>query len=220
MTDEQYQSLCQRRKTLDELAHLEPVPALWTDKRTRRDSDIPEHVLHGYTPIYDREFSKWRDEPIRLLEIGLNVGASIKMWLQYFTKATIVGMDIADFKFAMPIDEAMLHRFQFVKADQFNADDLRRFTETQQKFDIIVDDGAHASGPIIRSFIHLWSHVKPGGYYVIEDLTEVKNLASHTPDFPNQIEFAQDLIGQIIMGERDIEEAFVSKDLLMLRKKQ
>jgi hypothetical protein len=205
--------------SLDELAHLETVPALWTDKRTRRESD-GNYVLHGYTPFYDREFGKWRDEPIRLLEIGLNVGASIKLWLQYFSKAQIVGMDIMDFKFAMPIDEDLLHRFRFVKANQFSPYDLQRFVESQEMFDIIIDDGSHASGPIIMSFNYLWGHVKPGGYYCIEDFREmVNNPESHTAGFPDQVQFAESLLGRIILGERDVEEAHVSKELLILKKK-
>jgi len=205
--------------TLDELAHQETVPALWTDKRTRREGD-GEYILHGYTPFYDREFSKWRDEPIRLLEIGLNVGASIKLWLQYFSKAEVHGMDIVDFKFAMPIDEDLLHRFRFHKGNQFSPYDLQRFVEDQPEFDIIIDDGAHASGPIIMSFQYLWAKVKPGGYYCIEDFREkVNNPASLTPGYPDQVQFAESLLGRVLLGDEAIEEAFVSKELLMLKKK-
>lgn len=208
------------RPTLDQLAHAEPVAALWTDKRTRREGD-GEYILHGYTPFYDREFTKWRDEPIRLLEIGLNVGASIKLWLQYFSKAKVVGMDINDFAFGMPIEEDLLHRFSFVKANQFSPYDLQRFAENQEPFDIIIDDGAHASGPIIMSHQYLWPLVKPGGYYCIEDFREcVNNPESHSPGFPTQIEFAEALLGRLLLGEHDIEESLVSKELLMLRKKK
>jgi len=212
------------RPTLDQLAHAEPIARLWTDKRTRREGD-GEYVLHGYTPIYDRLFSPWRDEPIRLLEIGLNVGASIKLWLEYFTKAHITGMDIVEFKFAPEIekfivDSAMLNRFEFVKANQFSPYDLQRFVESQDLFDIIIDDGAHASGPIIMSFNYLWGHVKPGGFYCIEDFREaVNNPESHSPGYPDQIQFAESLLGRILLGERDVEEAFVSKELLILKKK-
>lgn len=207
------------RMTLDGLAHQESIAALWTDKRTRREGD-GDYVLHGYTPFYDREFDKWRDEPIRLLEIGLNVGASIKLWLEYFTKAKIVGFDIADFQFGMPIDEGLLHRFSFVKGNQFSPYDLQRFVEDQPMFDIIIDDGSHASGPIIMSFQYLWSKVNPGGYYCIEDFREsVNNPESHSAGFPDQVQFAESLLGRIILGERDVEEAYVSKELLILKKK-
>lgn len=213
------------RPTLDALAHQETVPALWTDKRTRREGDA-HYVLHGYLPFYDREFTKWRDEPIRLLEIGLNVGASIKLWLQYFTQAKIVGLDIVDFKFAPEIeqwvmDAGVLNRFEFFKGSAFSPYDLQRFVESQpEQFDIIIDDGAHSSGTIIMSFNYLWGHVKPGGYYCIEDFREcVNNPESHTPGYPDQVQFAESLLGRIILGERDVEEAYVSKELVMLKKR-
>lgn len=216
----------EQRLTLDELAHKEPIAALWTDKRTRREGD-GDYVLHGYTPFYDREFSKWRDEPISLMEIGLNVGASIKLWLEYFSQAQIVGMDITDFKFAPEIeksliDKGLLNRFTFIKADQFSPHDLQRFAENEGMFDIIIDDGAHASGPIIMSFQYLWSKVSPGGYYCIEDFREcINNPASHSPGFPDQCQFAESLLGRILLGERDdVEEAFISKELLLLKKKK
>jgi hypothetical protein len=208
------------RPSLDELAHAEPVAALWTDKRTRREGD-GEYVLHGYTPFYDREFSKLRDEPIRLLEIGLNVGASIKLWLQYFSQANVVGLDIVDFKFGMPMDEELLKRFEFFKGSAFSPYDLQRFVEAYPDlFDIIIDDGAHSSGTIVMSFNYLWGHVKPGGYYCIEDFREcVNNPDSHSPGYPDQIQFAESLLGKILLGDRDVEEAYVSKELLILKKK-
>lgn len=211
-----------RRMSMDQLAHLETVPALWSDKRSKTPGT--DYVGHDYLRFYDREWSKWRDEPIRMLEIGLNVGASIKLWLQYFSKAQIVGMDVVDFKFATEIEafimqQGLLNRFTFVKGNQFSPYDLQRFVEDQPLFDIIIDDGAHSSGPIIMSFQYLWGKVKPGGYYVIEDLEEVANPASHTPGYPNQVEFVKELLEQVIRGLNDVDEAFVSKELVMLRKK-
>lgn len=107
------------------------------------------------------------------------------------------------------------------QGNQFSPYDLQRFVENQEIFDIIIDDGAHASGPIIMSFNYLWGHVKPGGYYCIEDFREcVNNPASHTPGYPDQVQFAESLLGRILLGERDVEEAHVSKELLMLKKKK
>lgn len=202
---------------MDELAHLETIPELWSDKRSpRKEGEI--YICHDYLKIYEREWSRWRYHPIRLLEIGLNVGASVRLWLQYFTSAKIIGMDINDF--APKVELPDPSRFEFIKGNQFSPYDLQKLVESQELFDIVIDDGAHASGPIIMSFNYLWGHVKPGGYYVIEDLTEVKNAASHSPGYPNQVEWAQELMSRAIMGDVDVEEAFVSKDLIMLRKRK
>jgi hypothetical protein len=214
-----------KRPTLDELAHMEPIARLWTDKRTRREGD-GEYVLHGYTPFYDRFFTTLRDEPIKLLEIGLNVGASVKLWLQYFSKAKVVGLDIADFKFAPEIEEyvigeGLMGRFDFFKGSAFSPYDLQRFVEAYpEQFDIIIDDGAHSSGSIVMAYNYLWGHVKPGGYYCIEDFREcVNNPESHSPGYPDQVQFAESLLGRILLGERDVEEAHISKELLIIKKK-
>jgi hypothetical protein len=39
---------------------------------------------HGYLDIYERHFCQMKDEPIRVLEIGIFNGSSLKMWEEYF----------------------------------------------------------------------------------------------------------------------------------------
>jgi hypothetical protein len=201
------------RPTLDELAHLEMVPELWTDKK----SLTPGYTCHDYLRLYDREFSKWRDEPIRLMEIGLNKGASIKLWLQYFTKASVLGVDIVNFESG--VGELDSSRFTFVRGDQSDTVFWSEFCGKQQPFDIIIDDGCHFSGPIHTAFRSLWLHVKPGGYYIVEDISEVKNPDSRTVGFPNQLEFIQNLVEPVVLGMNDVDEMMVSKDLVILKKK-
>ena len=202
------------KPTLDEIACRETVPALWTDKRSPKEG----FICHDYLKIYEREWSKWRDQPIRMMEIGLNKGASIKLWLEYFTQATIYGIDIEEFKDGVGIPDQS--RFQFRQGDQMDPYFWERLKETDPgDFDIIIDDGCHFSGPIIVAFNSLWGRVKPGGYYVIEDITEARNVESHTPGFPTQVEFVQTFIPQVVFALNDIEEMFVSKDMCMLRKR-
>lgn len=195
---------------MNDLALVEQVPELWTDKSSR---------LHDYLKIYEREFAQWRDQPMKLLEIGLNRGASIKLWLEYFTLAEIYGVDINEFKNEVGIPD--LSRFVFTQGDQSDPQFWKHFDEENPgQFEVIIDDGCHFSGPIIVSFNSLWPKVKAGGYYVIEDLTEVKNMASHTPGFPDQLQFVADFVHQINLKDTDIDEIFYSRDLCILRKKK
>jgi hypothetical protein len=138
----------------------------------------------------------------------------------------VIGLDIVDFKFAPQIEQfivenGLLNRFEFFKGSAFSPYDLQRFVEAYPDlFDIIIDDGAHSSGTIVMSFNYLWGHVKPGGYYCIEDFREcVNNPDSHSPGYPDQIQFAESLLGKILLGDRDVGEAYVSKELLILKKK-
>jgi len=210
--------LAPHRPSMDELAHRETVPELWSDKRSpRKEGEI--YVCHDYLKIYEREWAKWRDQPIRLMEIGLNVGASIKLWLDYFTQADIVGVDIADFQSKVGLFDP--NRFNFLKGDQF---DVNFWNEVKSKypngFDIIIDDGAHSSGAIQTTFACMWGAVKPGGYYVIEDLGECwNNPASHTKGYMDQLQHAQEIALAAYKGELDIAEVYCSKELCILRKK-
>ena len=204
------------RPTLDEIAHREKNPELWTDKK----SHTPGYLCHDYLRIYEREFSKWRDDEIQILEIGVNRGASIKVWLQYFTYASIYGVDINAFKNEVGIP-ADTERFKFFQGDACDGrlwDNLFGHKPFPM-LDIVIDDGAHFSGPIQQAFRHLWPRVVPGGCYCIEDISEVKNPESHTPGFTDQLEFVRGFVGPVIFGMNDIDEMMVLKNLCILRKK-
>jgi len=119
---------------------------------------------HGYAPIYDKLFAPMRDDPIYLLEIGVQFGASIKTWLDYFPRASIAGVDVAnDFR----CDDA---RYVFTQADQGNAQFWAAFNPFLKPWDIVIDDGPHTLGHQIVSFDALWPKVAQGGLYIIEDL--------------------------------------------------
>ncbi len=51
-------------------------------------------VSLNYLNKYDLFLKKFHNEKITLLELGVNKGASIMIWKEYFCKAEIVGVDI------------------------------------------------------------------------------------------------------------------------------
>jgi len=59
-------------------------------------------------------------------------------------------------------------RLKIIIGDQSNPQDLEKLYE--KAYDIIIDDGLHASMHQQISLVHLWKTVKPGGCYIIEDL--------------------------------------------------
>ncbi len=125
---------------------------------------------HNYTKYYAKYFSPLKDKPIKLLEIGLERGASARMWEEYFPLANlhfidIVADSISNFmKNASPRSHCHL-------ANQSDKASLSHFlTQAGSNFDIIIDDGGHSVQEQITSFEVLFPHVKSGGIYVIEDL--------------------------------------------------
>jgi len=117
-----------------------------------------------YLRDYQRLFEPWKDEPINLIEIGVRGGSSLKVWEAYFTRATIVGIDIhpgcarfANERTVIEIgsqdDPELLHRV------------LAQYPPT-----IFIDDGSHLGHHVIYTFEHAFPALRPGGLYIAEDL--------------------------------------------------
>ncbi|MGH9219619.1 MAG: hypothetical protein ACRD1W_09965, partial [Vicinamibacterales bacterium] len=49
---------------------------------------------HNYTELYERLFFPWKDQPIKIFEIGIAAGGSLEMWQAYFPQARIFAVDI------------------------------------------------------------------------------------------------------------------------------
>jgi len=141
--------------TLDELAIKHQ-----TDKSS---------LYHNYAIKYDRILSKYRDSFTNILEIGIggsaktDGGQSLRMWKDYFPKAKILGLDIIDKK---SLEE---DRLQIIQGDQSDENVLKSLTNFGH-FDLIIDDGSHKYNHQIISFEFLFNSVKPGGFYIVEDI--------------------------------------------------
>jgi demethylmacrocin O-methyltransferase len=113
-------------------------------------------------PIYDEVFKRLKDEPIRLLELGILGGGSLQMWRDYFQKGIIIGFD------REPFMADYGDRVFFKQGDQGDPGAFR-WIKDEWPFDIIIDDCAHQGALARASFNILFPHLKPGGIYVVED---------------------------------------------------
>ena len=127
--------------------------------------------LHFYTPLYHELFSRLRDRPIRLLEIGVGGydlkttgGASLAMWADYFPSGEITGIDIAEKRFKLN------PRVKLFQGSQDDPTFLKKVCEERGPFDIIIDDGSHVPKHVVASFHILFPSLIDGGTYVIEDM--------------------------------------------------
>jgi hypothetical protein len=169
---------------------------------------------HNYTDIYEAYLWQMRDQPIRLLEIGLGVsgdawhtlitqgrnsggGASVKMWADYFPKARIFGIDINS---APYLDTDRITTFI---ADQGSPQDLHRVIEAagSEPFDVIIDDGSHRADHQQTAFGVLFANLKSGGLYFIEDLLD-NGMGGSDPLFPSSVP---------VLGTRQIFRTLVEK---------
>lgn len=121
------------------------------------DSDLAMHFLD----VYEQHFGPRRMEPLKVLEIGVHHGGSLKMWAAYFPNSRITGVDIDH-----DCKKNYGDRIQVVIGDQAD----REFLDGLGTFDIIIDDGGHTMKQQKTSLDVLWGHLHPGGVYVLEDL--------------------------------------------------
>jgi hypothetical protein len=155
-------------KTLDELANFYK-----TDKGTMFETPCK----HGYAPIYDELLTPLRDKDISLLEVGVWLetssigGESLNMWKEYFKNANIYAFDIRDMKnHPFFVNNTNVY---FYNGDQGNRDDFVSMHNAFNNvfFDFILEDGSHNANHQMISFASLFKYVKPGGIYILEDIT-------------------------------------------------
>jgi hypothetical protein len=130
------------------------------------------HLVHNFAQFYDSYFAPLRDKPVKLLEIGVGRGASIRMWKRYFPKGKMFAIE----------SEPRRGKYRYLGAKlyvgrQENRDFLRKVVDEIGPLDIIIDDGSHRVDDQQITLGCLFPYLKEGGHYIIEDI--------HT-SFPNQ----------------------------------
>jgi hypothetical protein len=133
-------------------------------------------VYHNYLEIYEKYFSKYRDNLENFLEIGLWQGDSIRMWRDYFPSGNLVGADILD------LSHINLPNTQIHICDQSDRSQLKNLvSKTFNKFDIIIDDGGHWQHQQQITLGYMFPYLKSGGIFVIEDLHTANNYSYTRP---------------------------------------
>jgi hypothetical protein len=120
---------------------------------------------HNYLSFYEFFFQAIRHDRIRILEIGVLYGASLKVWKEYFPNGIVIGVDIDPgvISYSTP-------RILIEVIDQSNIEDLIQLGVKHGPFDIVIEDGSHLWEHQITTFRTLFPFVKHGGLYIVEDL--------------------------------------------------
>jgi hypothetical protein len=137
-----------------------------TDKNTR----------HSYLPLYEKLLIQKKETAKNILEIGIGDfadknGGSIKLWRDYFTSATVYGLDILPIQCV--IDE-LLNDNRVVLYTSIDAYDnnfvVTNFLNKNIKFDFMLDDGPHTLESM-KQFIKLYLQLMTDdGLLIIEDI--------------------------------------------------
>ncbi len=121
-----------------------------------------------YLDEYTRLLNKFRNEPISILEIGIQNGGSLEIWSKYFAAAkSILGCDIDSNCENLRYDD---ERINVIVGDVNDDSTKSRIIELNNRFDIIIDDGSHTSADIIETFVNYYPFLNEGGLYIVEDI--------------------------------------------------
>lgn len=121
---------------------------------------------HHYLPLYERYLGRWRNRPLRFLEIGVAKGGSLEMWRKYFgPDAIIYGIDV----------NPNCARFNGVSGQvrigsQADRTFLDSVVDEMGGVDVVLDDGSHKMNHIQESLSALFPRLSIGGTYIVEDL--------------------------------------------------
>jgi hypothetical protein len=123
------------------------------------------HKWRGYLNHYERHLAKYRNLPVRILEIGVYKGGSLQMWRRYFgPDAVIFGIDINPdcAQYDSPDGRVRI-------GSQDDRTFLSSVVSEMGGIDVVIDDGSHIGRQQLASFEVLFPLLDPNGVYICED---------------------------------------------------
>jgi cephalosporin hydroxylase len=150
------------------------------------DANQTDKAAHRYGHVYQYLLESWRDRNLRLLEIGVWEGGSLRAWHELLPNAHLVGMDIlqATAQYRKPWAD-------IVVGDASKVADLGKL-KPYAPFDVIIDDGSHQPNDVNAAYAYLWPLLNVGGVYVIEDLD-----VAHYPEYQRGVPIILDITDRL-----------------------
>ena len=176
-----------------------------------------DKAAHGFCEFYESFFAPVRESVRAFLEIGVYYGASMRAWLDYFENAKVYGIDDARWQRGWNFGT---DRAEVALADQGSRIDLAAVLETVcSVFDIVLDDGSHKMWDQQVSLARLLPAVRPGGYYVVEDLqSSFHPVASYSAEgktllrYATGSDFPLTTTHEVLSNWPDVKSDYVTQD--------
>jgi methyltransferase family protein len=136
--------------------------------------------------VWRRVLARWRDKPVRIVEIGSWEGRSAIFFLKYLRRSTIVCIDT----FAGTEEEGYVYgllgdqlagvaaRFdrnvapfadRVEKIKSRSAPALARLQAEKRRFDLAYIDGGHRYDDVMADSLGIWALMAPGGIVIWDD---------------------------------------------------
>lgn len=140
-----------------------------TDKNDTHD------YINGF---YEAGLLPYKEKALDVLEIGINYGASLKMWREYFINAKIYGVDIQD---RVRPEYRDIKNVEYMFGDAYSEEILNN----DLKFDVMIDDGPHTLQSQ-RDFIKKYhSKLKKDSIMIIEDIADIMYIPILKDEVPD-----------------------------------
>jgi predicted O-methyltransferase YrrM len=137
--------------------------------------------MHSYVSAYEMLFDALRLRVGNVTEIGVHFARSLLMWHRYFPSAHVYGIDISVQPQAHDrVRDARSERLHLLpSADSRDCRTTERLQLAASSMDVVFDDGDHSPSGNLATLQCFWPLVKPGGFYVIEDVITGGNAHGH-----------------------------------------
>ena len=129
-------------------------------------------IAHHYCIEYEKEMSKRRNDPIKILEVGVWKGTSHASWHEYFPNAEIYGIDVFTRVAEKDVKIGKEQRVHFIKGSSTIpkiSDQVEKHWGSDIKFDFIIDDGLHFPEANKLTFNNLIKYLADDGIFYVED---------------------------------------------------
>lgn len=145
-----------------------------------------KNTTHSYLGLYQELLLKRKETAKNVLEVGICNGGSIKLWSDFFTNATVYGLDIMPYEHVWDEIKNKNNIVLHTSTDAYNNEFFtKNFLEKNIQCDFMLDDGPH-SLESMKQFIQLYSQIMTeDGILIIEDVQDwnwIEILRNEVPD--------------------------------------
>jgi hypothetical protein len=150
------------------------------------NSRTDKNECHSYLPLYQTLLESKKNTAKNVLEVGICKGGSIKLWSDFFTNATVYGMDIIDDNSVWEGIKNNEKIILYTSTDAYDNDFFTtHFLNKNIKFDFMLDDGPHTIESM-KQFIRMYLQLMTDdGILIIEDVQSwdwIDLLTAEVPD--------------------------------------
>jgi hypothetical protein len=136
----------------------------------KSDKGTTHDYINGY---YSNEFTSKRNDKLKILEIGVHRGTSMKLLREWFINSEIIGID--PFGDGLPegiADEIRnIGNITIIQDDGYTQNVLDMFEDNS--IDYLIDDGPHTLDSQLFAIEYWFKKVKVGGTMIIEDIQKL-----------------------------------------------